>query len=149
MKKNLIIVIIILIIIIAPIMIFFSEYKSKQNEIKTFNLKYEKYREKTIYGTEVGSIINSIVDNNKRYEIGTDEDGNYIDDDRYCIKMKINIPIIDENYEEIEQLYDLETIVYLGVDRFIKNFNTYEFICENIEYNSTGRVKFMQFKMLI
>lgn len=149
MKKSLVIIIVILIIVVAPVMIMFSEYKSRQNEIKTFNLKYEKYKEKVIYGTELGSIINSVVDNNRRYEIEKDEDENYIDDDKYCIKMKINMPILDENYEEIEQLYDLETIVSLGVDRFVKNFNTYEFICENIEYNSTGRVKFIQFKMSI
>lgn len=149
MKRGLVIIIIILIVVLAPIMLIFSEYKSKQNQIKTFNLKYEKYKDKTIYGTEIGSIINSIVDNNKKYEIEQNEDDGYIDDDKYCIKMKLNIPMLDENYEEIEELYDLETIVSLGVERFVKNFNTYEFICENIEYNSTGRVKFIQFKMLV
>ena len=146
MKKTLIIILIILIIVMIPIMIKFSAYKTEQNEIKKFNLTYEKYKDKNIYGAEVGSIINSAINNNKKNEIEKDENNRYIDDNKYCLIVGINIPIIDEEGNEKEDLYSMEAIEELGVDRFVKNFSTYEFTVQEIKYNQINRINYIKIK---
>ena len=149
MKKILILIAIILIIIIVPIMTQFSTYKSGKKAITKFNLSYEQYLGKKLYGSEVGSLINRATDNNETYKIEKDEKGKYIDDDKYCLIIDINIPILDENGNEVEDLYRMETITELGVDRFVKNFNIYEFEIEDTKYNQLGRINYIKIKMTL
>lgn len=147
MKKTLILIIIIIIIAIVLIMIKFSAYQNAQNEIKKFNLTYEKYLEKSMYGSEVGSIINSAIDNNEKYNIKKDENFRFVDDDKYCVIVEINIPTLNDNGDEIEDLYRMEAIDELGVDRFVSNFSVYKFECQEKKYNSLGRISYIKIKM--
>lgn len=142
MKKNVIYIIIALIIIIVPIMIIVSNYKQTQNEINKFNLLYEKYKTGKYYGSEIGSIINNAINNNEKNEIEKDENGFYIDDDKYCIKILIQL-----KSEEELKTYEMENLEKLGIDRFVKNFNLEQFECSEITYNSVGRINKMVFKI--
>lgn len=142
MKKNIIYIIIALIIIIVPIMIIVSNYKQTQNEINKFNLLYEKYKTGKYYGSEIGSIINNAINNNEKNEIEKDENGFYIDDDKYCIKILIQL-----KSEEELKTYEMENLEKLGIDRFVKNFNLEQFECSEITYNSVGRINKMVFKI--
>lgn len=147
MKKTVTIIIIILLIIIIPIFVKISEYRTKQNEIRKFNLEYEKYKGKTIYGAEVGSIMNNAINNNITYKIEKDEKGRYIDDDMYCVIVEINIPTKDEKGNEKEELYRMETIDSLGMEKFVKNFSTFNFEYQEIKYNKLKRVNYIKIKM--
>ena len=69
MKKVIIILIIFAIIIITSLMLVISQYRSERNEINRFNLEYEQYKDKTIYGTNIGSLINYAINNNEKYNI--------------------------------------------------------------------------------
>lgn len=140
MKKNIIYIVIALIIIIVPIMIIVSNYKQTQNEINKFNLLYEKYKTGKYYGSEIGSIINNAINNNEKNEIEKDENGFYIDDDKYCIKILIQL----KSDEELKT-YEMENLEKLGIDRFVKNFNLEQFECSEITYNSVGRINKMIF----
>lgn len=140
MKKNIIYIVIALIIIIVPIMIIVSNYKQTQNEINKFNLLYEKYKTGKYYGSEIGSIINNAINNNEKNEIEKDENGFYIDDDKYCIKILIQL----KSEEELKN-YEMENLEKLGIDRFVKNFNLEQFECSEITYNSVGRINKMIF----
>lgn len=142
MKKNIIYIIIALIIIIVPIMIIVSNYKQTQNEINKFNLLYEKYKTGKYYGSEIGSIINNAINNNEKNEIEKDENGFYIDDDKYCIKILIQL----KSDEELKT-YEMENLEKLGIDRFVKNFNLEQFECSEITYNSVGRINKIVFKI--
>lgn len=142
MNKNIIYIIIALIIIIVPIMIIVSNYKQTQNEINKFNLLYEKYKTGKYYGSEIGSIINNAINNNEKNEIEKDENGFYIDDDKYCIKILIQL-----KSEEELKTYEMENLEKLGIDRFVKNFNLEQFECSEITYNSVGRINKMVFKI--
>lgn len=146
MKKIIIITVVILIIIIVPFMMYVANYKQAQNEIKKFNLMYEKYKDKTIYGAEVGSIINYAIDNNEKYKIEK-HNNKYIDDDKYYIQILIQLKEKTQDGEEEKTSYDMETIKSLGVDRFVKNFNLIEFDCTEITYNSIGRVRRVIFEI--
>lgn len=142
MKKNIIYIVIALIIIIVPIMIIVSNYKQTQNEINKFNLIYEKYKTGKYYGSEIGSIINNAINNNEKNEIEKDENGFYIDDDKYCIKILIQL----KSDEELKT-YEMENLEKLGIDRFVKNFNLEQFECSEITYNSVGRINKIVFKI--
>lgn len=145
MKKTIIILIIFVIIVIAPLMLIVAQYREERNEVKKFNLEYEQYQDKIAYGTNIGSLINHAINNNEKYNIEKDENQVYIDDDKYCIRIEIKM-ISSENENRVIT-YSMETINSLEIDRFVKNFNLYEFKCSDISYNSYGRVSKMTFEL--
>ncbi len=142
MKKSIIYILIALIIIIVPIMVVVSNYKQAQNEINKFNLLYEKYKNGKYYGSEIGSIINNAINNNEKNKINKDENGIYIDDDMYYIEILIQL----KNDDEIKT-YSMENLEKLGIDRFVKNFNLEQFECNEMTYNSVGRINRITFKI--
>lgn len=145
MKKGIIILIVLTIIVISPLVLIFMQYRAERIEVRKFNREYEEYREKTVYGTNIGSLINFAVDNNEKYEIAKDDKGNYIDDDKYYMTVEIKLLSLDNEYKTIT--YAMETIVSLGTDRFVKNFNVSEFKCTDISYNSYGRIRKLTFEL--
>ena len=145
MKKFFVILVIIFIVVIAPFMMFISDYKEKKGEIQTFNLQFEKYKEKTIQGIEVASLINNAVDSNEKNEILKNEQGIYQEDYKYCIRIEVIMQSVVD--EEKSITYAMEDIYSLGIDRFVKNFNLLEFKCIDITYNSIGRVNKLVFSL--
>lgn len=146
MKKGIIILIILAIVVITSLTLVISRYTAERNEINKFNLEYEQYKDKTIYGTNIGSLINYAINNNEKYNIEKNEDGVYIDDDKYC--MRIEIKMLSSEDEEKIITYAMETISSLGMERFVKNFNVLEFKCIDINYNSYGRVNKLIFELI-
>lgn len=146
MKKIIIILIILVIVVITSLTLVISQFRAEKNEINKFNLEYEQYKDKTIYGTNIGSLINYAINNNEKYNIEKDENGNYIDDNKYC--MKIEIKMVSSEDEEKIITYPMETINSLGIERFVKNFNVLDFKCIDINYNSYGRVNKLVFELI-
>lgn len=144
MKKFLIILLIVLVVFVAPLMMFISNYKQQQGKITKFNLQFEEYKEGKIKGIDIASLMNNAVDNNERYEISKNENGIYIDDDIYCVRVEIMMRSISDATQI--NTYTMEDIYSLGIDRFVKNFNLLEFECQDISYNSVGRVSKIVFK---
>lgn len=145
MKKYIVLLIVVVIIIISTLMSFISSYKEQMGKIKEFNLEFEKYKEETIQGIEVASLINNAVDINEKNNIIKNEDGKYQDDDRYCIRVEVIMNSVTDETKDIT--YAMEDIYSLGMDRFVKNFNLLEFKCIDIGYNSIGRVNKIVFKL--
>ena len=145
MKKFFIILLVILIVVIAPFMMFMSDYKKQKGEIKKFNLEYEQYKEGNVKGIDIASLINSAVDNNEKHGIEKNEKGRYIDDNKYCVRIEIIINSVTDESQTIT--YAMEDIYSLGIDRFVKNFNLIEFKCNDISYNSVGRVSKIMFQL--
>lgn len=142
MKKSLCIIIIFFIIIIGLTLIFMNNIQSVYKENKKENYVYEKYLNKEVMGTDVATLINRAVDNNEKYNIQKDDKGNYIDDDKYCIKIFVKLQT-DGKY------YNMETIYSNNVAEFVKNFNLEDFKCTDITYhNSTKRVATVYFEVL-
>ncbi len=145
MKKGIVILIIIAIVIIAPLMLLITQYKAEKNEVNTFNLEFEKYKNGNTYGTNIGSLINYSINNNEKYNIQKDENGLYIDDNRHCIRVQIKM--LSSEDENTMVTYDMETIESLGIERFVRNFNLLEFKCTDIIYNSYGQVSKIVFEL--
>lgn len=142
MKKSLYIIIIVFIIILGITLLFISNVQSAYKEAKKENYMYEKYLNKEVMGTEVASMINKAVDNNEKYNIKKDDNGNYIDDNKYCIEIYVKLQT-DGKY------YNMETIYSNNVAEFVKNFNLENFKCTKVTYhNSTKRVSKVYFEIL-
>lgn len=148
MKKNLIILISILLIICAFVVYFVINYRNMQMQAQINNKEYNTYKDKTIVGTTLVSIINKTVDNNEKNNIEKDNSNVYIENEDNSIK--IYIYFLDEDGKKIEIPYTMEQIYNKGSDSFIKLYGTSNFTCTNIEYHSkTGNVKSLTFEQKI
>ncbi|MEI3390670.1 MAG: hypothetical protein V8R30_03385 [Clostridia bacterium] len=148
MKKNLIILISILLIICAFVVYFVINYRNMQMQAQINNKEYNTYKEKTIVGTTLVSIINKTVDNNEKNNIEKDNSNVYIENEDNSIK--IYIYFLGEDGKRIETPYTMEQIYNKGSDSFIKLYGTSNFTCTNIDYHSkTGNVKSLTFEQKI
>lgn len=148
MKKNLIILISILLIICAFVVYFVINYRNMQMQAQINNKEYNTYKDKTIVGTTLVSIINKTVDNNEKNNIEKDNSNVYVENEDNSIK--IYIYFLDEDGKRIEIPYTMEQIYNKGSDSFIKLYGTSNFTCTNIDYHSkTGNVKSLTFEQKI
>ena len=146
MKKNLIILISILLIICAFVVYFVINYRNMQMQAQINNKEYNTYKDKTIVGTTLVSIINKTVDNNEKNNIEKDNSNVYVENEDNSIK--IYIYFLDD--KRIETPYTMEQIYNKGSDSFIKLYGTSNFTCTNIDYHSkTGNVKSLTFEQKI
>lgn len=142
MKKILVISITIFLIIIAVISINIKARQDDIKAVKEFNREYEQYLGKELYGTDVTTVINKAIENNTKHNIQKDEDGMYINDNKYCIKVELNMITVEKTFQ-MEQLYKA------GLTEFVKNFNIIYFKCDKIEYHTeTGRISKIVFTQL-
>ena len=100
MKKNLIILISILLIICAFVVYFVINYRNMQMQAQINNKEYNTYKDKTIVGTTLVSIINKTVDNNEKNNIEKDNSNVYVENEDNSIK--IYIYFLDEDGKRIE-----------------------------------------------
>lgn len=141
MKKFIVIFIAVIIVLLSLIYGYFT-YTKNNNEILKNNAEYESYLNKEIYGAELATIMNKVIDSNETNAIDMDNKGKYIDNNINSIKMDI---LITDN----ETLYDIETIYRGGIENFVKNYNTIKFQCSDIKYHeTTNKVKYMLFKQI-
>ena len=148
MKKNLIILISILLIICAFVVYFVINYRNMQMQAQINNKEYNTYKDKTIVGTTLVSIINKTVDNNEKNNIEKDNSNVYVENEDNSIK--IYIYFLDEDGKRIETPYTMEQIYNKGSDSFIKLYGTSNFTCTNIDYHSkTGNEKSLTFEQKI
>lgn len=129
-------------IIVLSILYGYFTYKKNSDTILLQNAEYESYLNKEIYGADLATIINKVIDNNETYAIDKDNKGKYIDDNKNSIKL--DIKIIDNN-----TIYDVETIYSGGVDNFVRFFNTIKFKCTDIKYHKeTQKVRYLLFEQI-
>lgn len=140
MKKIIIVIIILVLCALIAFSSAYNTYKFQKKELINFNSEYESYHDKEIYGVELATIINKIMNNNSTYNIAKDEKGNYIEDNQNSIKMDIYIIDADDTYS-IERIYSL------GTERFVQNFSSAKFKCTKIEYHEQSKkVKYLYFE---
>ena len=143
MKKT---VIVIAISLLTFGVLFFSkyfEYKQKYSEIKNFNIKYEKYLDKEILGTDLTTVINYAVNENKKAVVKKDEKGRYIQNDVDSVNIEVEIKDLEK-----EKIYPMEVLYDFGMSDFVKYYREIKFKCKKIEYNSQRKVKYILFEQV-
>ena len=112
------------------------------NETKMENSQYEQYYQKEIYGTDLATLINKVVDSNIQNEVAKDENGLYIDNGKNSIRMDIKFTD-DDSIHTLEEIYNSDT----GV--FVQYYNQIKFKCTKIEYHEqTGKVSYLYFEQI-
>ena len=129
-------------IIVGSISYLYMNFKANYNEAKKENKQFVSYDNKEISGTELTTIINKAMDNNKNNQVQKDKKGKYIDNENNSIN--IDIEIIDNN-----TTYPMEILYNGGMDKFVEYYGTIQFKCEEIQYHKlTGKVKKMLFTQI-
>ena len=109
-----------------------QDTKKLNEQIQAFNAEYEAYNKTILYGADIISICNKIVDNNKKYS----------DNREYQITLVVigRIPNEETNRQLISS--DINSM------RDNYQFKTSIFKCTNISYSeTTGRVNKIEFEM--
>ena len=141
MNKIIVIFIAAVVIILSSLYGYFT-YTKNNDMVRKQNAEYESYLNKEIYGAELATIINKVVDSNETLAIDKDNKGKYIDNNTNSIKMDIKIT-------DNDTVYDVETIYGGGIDKFVENFNTAKFKCTDIKYHeSTKKIKYLLFQQM-
>ena len=140
MKKLLIILILLFLIVIFSIYALKINIRNNTRIIKNYNREYEAYLNKTIYGAELATLINKVVNQNEINKIPKDENKYYINNEENSIKIEIKMSITEKTYP-MEEIYNNDT------SEFVRYFDTEQFKCVEINYhNRTGKVSNMVFE---
>ena len=143
MKKSFLIILTIIIVLLCLIYYKYTEYKSKNNEIKKFNSDFEFFLNKEVTGIELTSCINRAVDNNEKNKIPKDENGFYLQNDENSIFIEIKITDLEEEKNlKMEQFYQKNMVTFLSY------YDNIKFKCTEIKYNSHKKVSFMLFEQI-
>ena len=140
MKKILLLVSIpILVILFSTIGLLITK-NTTNRLLKQENSKYECYLNRTIYGTEVATIINKAINQNENNQVQKDEKKHYIENNENSIKIEIKMLTTGKTYP-MEEIYNND------MTQFVQNFNFIQFKCTKLEYHkSSGKVKKLLFE---
>ena len=140
MKKTLLLVSIpILVILFSTIGLLITK-NTTNRLLKQENSKYECYLNRTIYGTEVATIINKAINQNENNQVQKDEKKHYIENNENIIKIEIKMLTTGKTYP-MEEIYNND------MTQFVQNFNFIQFKCTKLEYHkSSGKVKKLLFE---
>lgn len=142
MKKSFLLILAILLIIIFIVLGTILTKRTKYSQIEKYNEEYEYYLNKELYGTQVATLINKVVEQNKKNNVAKDKNGYYIDNKTDSIKIYLKMITI-------EKTYPMELIYNNSTQNFVKNFNIILFKCSNIDYHKkTGKVSTIIFEQL-
>jgi len=142
MKKTIITLFTIILIVVTIICVNYYSYMIEYKTILKENEEYEQYKNKEIYGIELGTIINKVFDKNTKNKIEKDEKNLFIANEENSIQIEIYM--IDS-----EQTYKMETFYNTGMEKFIQYYGDIKFKCSKIEYHeNTKRVKYLLFEQM-
>lgn len=148
MKKILISILIVFILIIIVVTLNISNNVTKLNTISSFNKGFENYKDKTLYGADVLTIINKAIDNNEENNIQRDQEGYFVEDDNYSIKVDLILLSTDKEENIKETIHPMEKLEKVGLDGFISSFSITRFEFTDIKYNSNGRISKITLKQM-
>lgn len=138
--KKIFIFLAIVLVIVAIVSFQYISYKNEYNIIQNENAEFEEYKDKEVYGLNVGTMINKVVDKNTKNKIEKDDNGNFIQNDSNSIEIEIYMT-------DNETTYKMETIYNAGTEQFVQYYGNIKFKCSKIEYHEdTGRIKYMLFE---
>lgn len=142
MKNTLLLISIPIVIIICSVCGLLITINTTNRIIKEENSEYEYYLGKTLYGTDVATLINKAVNQNENNRIEKDEKGYYTENSDNSLKIDIKMITIDKTYP-MEEIYNND------ITKFVQNFRLIEFKCTKIEYHKkTGKISKITFEQI-
>lgn len=140
--KRIIVFCSIILVIIATVWFNYMNYKSSYNSTLKENLEFEKLYQEEIYGTDLTTIINKVINSNEINNVEITKEKKYINND-------INSINIDINMVDIDSIYSMETLYNGGMEKFVEYYGNIQFKCTQIDYHkSTKKVKYLLFEQI-
>lgn len=140
--KKIIMFFVIILIIVATVSYIYLNHIATVNQAKSANVDYEAYKDKEIFGTDLATLINKVIDSNIKNEVEKDDKGLYIGNGEDSIK-------IDIKFTDDDTVHSMEEIYNSGTTTFMQYYNQIRFKCSNIEYHEkTGKVSYMYFEQI-
>ena len=140
--KKILIFFVIIIAIVSIIAVRYSSYKVEHDTIMQENAEFEQYKDKEIYGLDLATIINKVMDKNIKNEIPKDNQNMFIENETNSIKMEIYMT-------DNEETYRAETFYNNGIEQFMEFYRDIKFKCSKIEYHEkTGKIKYLYFEQI-
>ena len=129
-------------IIVAIVSYVYFNYRIIEKETKRENMQYENYYQKEIYGTDLVTLMNKVVDENTKNEVEKDDTGLYKDNGKNSIR-------IDIKFTDDDRIHTLEEIYNGGTEVFVQYYNQIKFKCTKIEYHEqTRKVRYLYFEQI-
>lgn len=138
MKKTLLFFILVFFVIICSLFLFLRNIQAEQRALLKENSQYEIYLNQQVYGTDVATLINKIINHNEKNNVKKNKNGYYIEDDN-SIFLQVNMKTIEKTYK-MEQFYNND------ITNFVKNFNEIKFKCIDIQYKKNGKINCLTFE---
>lgn len=140
--KKILIFFVIIIAIVSIVAIRYSSYKVEHDTIMQENAEFEQYKDKEIYGLDLATIINKVMDKNIKNEISKDDKGMFVENDTNSIKMEIYMT-------DNEETYRAEIFYNNGIEQFMEFYRDIKFKCSKIEYHeNTNKIKYLYFEQI-
>jgi len=137
MKKSILTVIILMLIVLGLAVYFVFNSRIASNVAAEENRYYQQLLNKEITGTELSSVINKVIDTNKKNELSLDDKKLYIENDSNSIIIEIVF-----KYEEGTKTIRGEKIYNGEVKNFISFYGNIKFKCTKLDYHElTKKVK--------
>lgn len=143
MKKPLIIIVLAFIVVMSILGLLLVNIRNGNKRMQQINIEYEYYLNKKIYGTELATLINKAIENNKKYEVKKNEKGLYINNETSSILITIEMI-------QTKETYHMEQIYALGTEQFVNLFNSSVFESDKVTYHEkNGRIAEILFKQVV
>lgn len=140
--KKFIVLFSIVIIIVAVVAFNYINYTNNQSEVKRYNLELGKNYQKEIYGIDLTTTINKVINNNEKNNVEKDQQGRYINNNSDSIN--IDIKMID-----VDRVFTMEELYNGGMEQFVQYYSNIQFKCTKIEYHKkTGKISYMYYEQI-
>ena len=117
-------------------------YKQSYNAALKENIEFENIYQKEIYGTDLTTMINKVINNNEKNNVEIGEDNKYIHNNTNSIRMDIQM-------KDIDKIYSMEQLYNGGIEQFVEFYGNITFKCTQIEYHKeTKKVKYLYFEQI-
>jgi Na+-translocating ferredoxin:NAD+ oxidoreductase RnfG subunit len=137
MKRSTLTVVVLMLIVLGLAIYFAINSRMVSNTASEENRYYQQLLNKEITGTELSSVINKVIDSNKKNELSLDDKKLYIENDENSIVIEINF-----KYEDGIKTIRGERIFNGEIHNFISHYGNIKFKCSKLEYHdSTKKVK--------
>ncbi len=137
MKKSTLTVVVLILIALGLAVYFVISSRITANVASEENRYYQQLLNKEITGTELSSVINKVIDSNKKNELSLDDKKLYIENNENSIVVEINF-----KYEDGVKTLRGEKIFNGEIKNFISHYGNIKFKCSKLEYHeSTKKVK--------
>ena len=142
MKRKILVILGIFIIVLIFVVSLLYNYSIEKKRAQSFNNQYELYYNKTIFGTDLATLLNKVSDYNEQNNIPKDNN------ERYYLETEKSI-LIEIKFLEKDEAVKMEDILLQDIENFIKYYASENFKCTKIEYHEgNGQVKSLYFEQI-